>query len=164
MTSRAWSNVPIGLAAFAVLVAAGPAGAQVQNETLRVQARIGEACTVTNATLDFGQSLDLDANTDANGSIEIDCQSETPLGVELDGGLTPSGTSNRNMLQGGAGAPILYTLFRDSQRSVVWGAGDQVAATINGSGSVPVYGRVPSQGNGHAAGLYSDEVTITLTF
>jgi spore coat protein U-like protein len=42
--------------------------------------------------------------------------------------------------------------------------GEQVAATINGSGSVPVFGRVPSQVNGHGPGLYTDEVTITLVF
>jgi spore coat protein U-like protein len=68
------------------------------------------------------------------------------------------------MLQGGGGAPILYHLFKDPQRAAVWNAGEAVAATINGSASVPVYGRVPSQGNGHSPGLYTDEVTITLVF
>ena len=44
MSSRAWSNVPIGLIGGAVLLlAAGPVAAQAQSETLTVQARIGDA-------------------------------------------------------------------------------------------------------------------------
>ena len=61
MSSRAWSNVPIGLIAGAgLLLAAGPVAAQVQSETLTVQARIGDVCTVTSASLDFGAAIDLD--------------------------------------------------------------------------------------------------------
>ena len=61
MSSRAWSNVPIGLIAGAgLLLAAGPVAAQVQNETLTVQARIGDLCTVTAASLDFGPGIDID--------------------------------------------------------------------------------------------------------
>jgi spore coat protein U-like protein len=167
MSSRVSSNVPIGIAlATGLLLTAGPATAQVQNEKLVVQARIGELCSVSSASLDFGQALNPEVNTDAAGSIAIDCGgANTPLSVALDGGLSSTGASNRNLLRDGGGAsPILYFLFKDAQRSQIWNAGDSVPATINGSGSVSVYGRVPSQTNGHPPGLYTDEVTITLSF
>jgi spore coat protein U-like protein len=164
--SRAYSNVPIGLAAIAgLLIAAAPAGAQVQNEKLEVQARIGELCTVTSASLDFGQLGDLDQEDvffDAEGEIEIDCGGvTTPIDIALDGGLQPTGQSRQ---MAGSGTPIIYFLFKDSARQQVWTPGELVGESIEGTGSVPVYGRVPSQPDGHTPGLYTDEVTITLSF
>lgn len=166
MTSRAYSNVPIGLAALAgLLIAAAPAGAQVQNEKLQVQARIGELCTVTSAALDFGQLGDLDqvgVKFDAEGAIEIDCGGvTTPINVALDGGLQPNGPTRQ---MAGSGTPILYHLFKDSARQEVWTPGQQVSESIQGTGSLTVYGRVPEQPDGHTPGLYTDEVTITLSF
>lgn len=162
MTSRAWSNVPIGLVVSAgVFLAGGPAAAQVQGQTLQVQARIGDVCTVTSASLDFGASINLESNTDASGSIEIDCIAETILNVQLDGGI--HGLFGSRAMSDGE-SMLTYFLYKDAARSQAWDAGDQLAATINSTGSVPVFGRVPDQVNGHAAGLYTDEVTITLVF
>jgi spore coat protein U-like protein len=163
MSSRAWSNVPIGIVVMTgLLLPAGPAAAQAQSQKLTVQARIGQVCSVTSASLDFGQALNLLVNTDAAGSIAITCASQTPLNVRLDGGLN-GGFNTRNMVKTGA-SPITYNLYKDAARSQVWLAGDQVAATINGNGTVAVFGRVPSQTNGHPSGVYTDEVTITLVF
>jgi spore coat protein U-like protein len=163
MSSRAWSNVPIGLLAGAgLLLAAGPVAAQAQNETLTVQARIGDLCTVTAAALDFGPGIDTESDNDAQGTIEIDCIADTPLQVELDGGLLPDFSGTRKMANGSS--TLQYLLFKDSARTQLWASGERVAATISSTGSVPVYGRVPSQSDGHASGLYTDEVTITLVF
>jgi len=164
MTSRAWSNVPIGLIAGAgLLLAPGPVAAQAQGETLTVQARIGELCTVTSASLDFGDAIDTEVNNDATGTIEIDCLAETTLAVELDAGMNEQ-FGNRTMSDGAGSPPLVYTLYKDAARQQLWLAGDSVSATIASGGSVPVHGRVGIQGNGHAPGLYTDEVTITLSF
>jgi len=163
MSSRAWSNVPIGLIAGAgLLLAAGPVAAQAQSETLTVQARIGDLCTVTAAALDFGPGIDIDTNNDAQGSIEIDCIADTTLDVELDGGQRPDFGGGRAMANGES--TLTYLLFKDSARTQLWATGERVEATISSTGSVPVYGRVPVQSNGHIPGLYTDEVTITLVF
>jgi len=164
MSSRAWLNVPIGLLVSAgVLLIGGPAAAQVQSETLSVTARIGEVCTVTSASVDFGQALNLNANNDATGAIDISCATNTNLSVALDGGQTPGFSGERKLV--GSGGQIQYFLYKDSGRTQQWTAGDAVATTIaGGSGSVPVYGRVPSQTDGHSSGEYTDEVTITLVF
>jgi spore coat protein U-like protein len=167
MSSRAWSNVPIGLIAGAgLLLAAGPVAAQVQSETLTVQARIGELCTVTSASLDFGPGVDIDANNDADGLIEISCVASTEVDVELDGGLNFNGDSGTRKMageQGGTG--LQYLLYQDPNRLTLWNPGEAVPADIvDGEGSVTVYGRVPAQTNNQSPGLHTDEVTITLVF
>jgi spore coat protein U-like protein len=164
MSSRAWSNMPVGLIAGAgLLLAAAPAAAQLQSEKLTVQARIGEACSVTSASLDFGQEVDLDVNNNAVGAIEISCAASTTFSVALDGGLNFQPITGSRTLAG-TGGSISYGLYKDTNRTTPWGVGESVPATIDGEGSVPVYGQVPSQSNGHDPGLYTDEVMITLVF
>ena len=164
MSSRAWSNVPIGIAVVVgSLLTADLVAAQAQSEKLQVQARIGELCTVTSASLDFGPGIDIEEETDAEGSIEIDCATETVFDVQLDGGQAP-GFSGERAMSNGASPPLQYFLYKDAGRSQLWGPGDEVPGPDGGTGTVPVYGTVPVQSNGHAPGLYTDEVTITLVF
>ena len=165
MSSRAWSNVPIGVAAIAgVLLATGPAAAQsVQTQKLQVAATIGDACTVTSASLDFGSEYDGSVPVTASGTIAISCITETQLGVELDGGVNGGG-GNGIRFMAGSGNPLQYALYSDAPGSDPWEAGEVVPATITGNGSVPVHGLIPQQSNGHAPGLHTDEVTITLNF
>ena len=163
MSSRIRSDVPIGLAVVAgLLLSAGSVAAQAQSEKLQVQARIGELCTVSSASLDFGPGIDIGVVNDAEGLIAIDCAAETAFNVQLDGGLAPGFSGDRNMSDGTS--ILQYLLFKDAARSQVWAAGDQVPGPASGTGTVPVYGRVPIQSDGHAPGLYTDEVTITLVF
>src|SRR5690606_27605808 len=105
-----------------------------QNGVLQVQARIGELCTVTSASLDFGQDLDLEADTTASGEINIQCATPTELDVELDGGLRPGFGGVRQMANGQN--TINYELYKDPGRTALWLPGDQVPATISTNGSV----------------------------
>jgi spore coat protein U-like protein len=160
MASRACSNMPIGLIGGAILLlAAEPVAAQVvQSQTLQVQARVGEACTVTSATLDFGQSVDTEVGKDAEGSIEIACQSTTDLDIGLSGG-------GLRFMTGPGENVIEYQLFQDPSRLIPWNeGGTPKPETITSSKSVPVYGRVPVQDDSKPPGVYTDEVTITLVF
>ena len=101
MSSRAWSNVPIGsLRGAGLLLAAGPVAARHQSEKLTVQARIGELCTVTAHRWISARGSISKSDTDAEGSIEIDCTAETALEVELDGGLSPDFSGARAMSDG----------------------------------------------------------------
>jgi spore coat protein U-like protein len=167
MFSRVRPNVWFGVAVISgSFLAAGPAAAQAQSEKLQVQAFIGELCSVTSATLDFGTSVDPAFDTDADGSILINCATETTLEVELDGGLHFNDSSGARAMTptSGTGSDLLYTLYKNVGRTTIWQPGERVSATITGDGSVPVYGRVLSQSNGHSSGLHTDEVTITLVF
>jgi spore coat protein U-like protein len=165
MTSRARSNVPIGLAAITgLLLAVGPGAAQsIQDQKLRVTAIIGDACSVTSASLDFGSGFNGSTPLTASGTIQINCVTETQVGVKLDGGLNGSGGAGIRFMAG-AGNPLQYALYSDAPGSDPWEVNEEVQATIQGNGSVPVHGVIPQQSNGHLPGLHTDEVTITLNF
>ena len=165
MSSRIRSNLPIGLAAIAsLLLAAGDAAAQIQqDQKLQVQAFIGELCTVTEASLDFGSAIDPDTDNNGEGQIEINCSTETTFDIQLDGGLNFNASAGARAMSG-EGTDLLYIIYKDAARLTMWGPNDSVEETVTGTESIPIYARVPSQSNGHAGGLHTDEVTITLVF
>lgn len=164
MLAHPRSSIPIGMAAIAgLLLAAGPARAQGQAEKLQVTAVIGDACRVTSAALDFGSDYDGSGPVPGSGRININCVVETPVGVELDLGLHPS-AGGRFMAGSGGGTPLQYNLYTDTPGGSPWNVGVEVEKTIEGDDFVPVYGVIPQQTNGHAPGLHTDEVTVTLNF
>jgi spore coat protein U domain-containing protein, fimbrial subunit CupE1/2/3/6 len=166
MSSRIRSNVPIGIAAIAgLLVAAGPAGTQaaqaVQDQKLHVQAFIGQLCTVTSAALDFGNGINTAVGAQATGAIEINCASPTDVSIDLNGGLRPGAEATRAMQ--GDGPDLGYILYKTGFSVDPWIPGQPLTTNIGSSDSVPVYGVIPGQSDGRT-GLFTDEVTITLSF
>jgi spore coat protein U-like protein len=162
MSSRFSSNVPIGLAAIAgLLLATGPAGAQVQDQKLMVQARIGDLCTVNAASLDFGTYAMEQLNK--SGSININCITPTAVNVALDGGHAGNGGGLRTMSNGGSN--LIYGLFKQPG-GAAWETDQSVLSPSSANHSVPVHGQIlPTHNPGpFTDGLYTDEVTITLTF
>ena len=72
-----------------------------------------------------------------------------------------------NPPQQGAGATVSYNLYRDAARTQEWGT---TVGTNTGTGAgngqiqtIPVYGRVAPQAT-PAPGVYTDTITITVTF
>jgi spore coat protein U-like protein len=163
MSSRAWSNVPIGIAAVAgLLMTAGPAAAQVQTPKLQVRATVGQVCTVTAASLDFGTYASAQLNK--SGSIAIQCLTPMAVNVALGAGQAGNGNGIRTMKNGTS--ELKYQLFKDSAFSQQWLTDGTVASPSNANHTVSVYGQIlPSMNPGTLAnGVYSDDVTITLTF
>jgi spore coat protein U-like protein len=166
MSSRFRSNVPIGLAAIAgLLVAAEPGGAQVQDQKLRVEAFVGDVCTVETASLNFGEYIG-GSGLEKSGTIQIQCVTETDLQVALNGGLgTNNGGGLRSMKNGGS--QLHYILHQDASRSNPWEVNEAVPASTdpNGAAQVTVFGLIPGVGQPPLVnGSYSDDVTITLSF
>jgi spore coat protein U domain-containing protein, fimbrial subunit CupE1/2/3/6 len=163
MSSRAWSNVPISIAAVAgLLMTAGPAAAQVQTPKLQVRATVGQVCTVSAASLDFGTYASAQLNK--SGSIAIQCLTPMAVNVALDGGQAGNGNGIRTMKNGSSS--LVYQLFKDPGFSQSWQTGNTVASPSNANHTVSVYGQIsPSLNSGTLAnGVYTDEVTITLSF
>jgi spore coat protein U-like protein len=163
MSSRAWSNVPIGIAAVAgLLMTAGPAAGQVQTPKLQVKATVGQVCTVTAASLDFGTYAS--ALTNKSGSIAIQCLTPMAVNVALGAGQAGNGNGIRTMKNGSS--EIKYQLFKDPGFSQQWLTDATVASPSNANHTVPVYGQIsPTMNPGTLAnGVYTDDVTITLTF
>lgn len=162
------SRKRVKLSLAAVLMLAGSAVyAATETTTFTVQMTIQASCTIISAsTLDFGSQAVLVANVDQTSTIDVQCTDTTPYDIGLNAGTGAGASVAVRKMTGGA-ATIDYTLYMDAARSVVWGetiGTDTVAATGNGAvQNYAVYGRVPAQTT-PAPGLYSDTITVTVTY
>jgi spore coat protein U-like protein len=148
-------------------IAWNDAKAATATGSFNVQVTIAATCVVTSATnLNFGTQGVLAANVDQTNTITVTCTNTTPYNIGLDKGLNGSSVTTRQMKSGG-GALINYALYSDSGRTTNWGntvGTDTVAATGNGAGQAyTVYGRVPPQTT-PAPAVYTDTITITVTY
>jgi spore coat protein U-like protein len=153
-------------------VAAGPSAATTATGSFQVTANVVSACAVSASVLNFGSSIDpLSAGTPLDGSstISVQCTNTTPYAVALNAGGNAGGASNftARAMRNGSNS-MGYQLYIDSARSTVWGDGTASSSTVSGTGSgstqsLSLYGRVPSLA-GAVPGLYSDTVTVTITY
>lgn len=152
--------------AFGVVLSC-PAVAATATGTLAVSMTIQASCTLASSSgVAFGTQGVLTTNTDASGTLGVQCTSGTPYTVALDaGGGTSATTAARKMSSGGA--TVTYALYRDSGRTQTWGntqGTDTLAGTGNGSSqTLTVYGRVAAQST-PAPGAYADTVNVTITY
>jgi spore coat protein U-like protein len=66
---------------------------------------------------------------------------------------------------------LLYNLYRDSGRTIVWGDGSGGSQAYQNNNpqpnnrdiTVPIFGRIPP-GQNAKVGNYSDTITVTLTY
>jgi spore coat protein U-like protein len=145
-----------------------PALPATTTTTFQVQITILDACEISGVNdLDFGAHGVLAANIDASTTFDVQCTLTTPFSIGLDAGGGLGATVTTRKMTGPAAATIDYSLYTDAARSIVWG--DTLALdTVDdiGTGAAEtftVYGRVPPQAT-PAPGLFSDTVTITVTF
>ncbi|MCB2054960.1 MAG: spore coat protein U domain-containing protein [Geminicoccaceae bacterium] len=160
----------IGLATAAattgIMLLAGAAEVRADGDTatLNVQATVQESCGVNGSSLDFGTYIS--GQTDAAEADATLSFSSCPAGqltFEFDGGQ--AGDTAARAMSNGSGE-LSYQLYRDAARAQVWGAGSDAArlvVLVPGSGTVPVYGRIPG-GQAAAAGTYADTIAITMSF
>ncbi len=153
--------------ALALLATAttGQARAATHTGTLAVSVTVQSVCAVDGGSLDFGSyNGGQSSNADATGSINyMGCAAGT-LTFALDGGQ--SGDETARQLKSASGQSLAYQLYRNSARTQIWGTGTNTMGLqllVAGSGSIPVYGRIPG-GQAATAGTYTDAVNITLTF
>jgi spore coat protein U-like protein len=131
------------------------------------QTALAPTCTIDSASaLNFGNEGILAATVDQTSTIQVTCTDTTPYDIGLDAGTGWGATvATRKMTSGGA--TVNYSLYSDSAHTTVWGitvGTDAIAATGNGTGqSYTVYGRVPPQTT-PAPGIYTDTVTVTVTY
>jgi spore coat protein U-like protein len=141
--------------------------------TLNVSGTVSASCTLTAVAVAFG-ALSTSANTNATGSVTINCTPGNSLTIALSGGANASSLQRR--ISNGTNFAN-YNLYQPTAAGnaqaagpVPWGDGSVTAtgATFNTTGTgaaqvFNVYGQVPS-GQTLSAGLYSDAVTVTLTY
>jgi spore coat protein U-like protein len=151
--------------AVAVMATGSPAFAASTTGSLVVTATVLASCTVVGSTIAFGNYSS--AQIDQTGNIAVLCTNGTAYTIGLDAGAGTGATTSNRKLTGSLGGTLNYALFRDSGRTNNWGttAGtDTQAGTGTGlTQNLTVYGRIAS-GQTPLAGVYTDTVTVTLTY
>jgi spore coat protein U-like protein len=108
----------------------------------------------------------LPSDVDADGTVTVTCVGTMPpLMVSLSSGGSGNFAS-RSMTAGNG--PLHYNLYADSNFSSIWGdgTGNTVKQSYNSGGILAlftVYGQLPT-GQFVPSGLYSDTITITVTY
>lgn len=150
----------LAMAAVAPLAAAGTA-----DDSFKVSITIENSCTIAANDLDFGTRDTLEANIDAQTTVEVTCTGVSPLVVSFDNGTGAGGSAAARKLTNG-GSTIDYVLAKDSARTELLGtgAGTIDALSTGGTQVFPVYGRVLAGQNPKLIGRYLDTVTATVTF
>lgn len=136
---------------------------------------LGCSCTVAADPVSFG-SIDPIANqpTNAVGAVNVSCAGTLNLFVNNDIALSRGGAPSFSPRRMQSGANTLnYNLYTDSARTQIWGDGSgstSIASKSFNLGvfgysySLPVYARVPATPTAVPATLYSDTITVTITF
>lgn len=152
-------RVPWLIAAVAAFALSGPA-------------RLAEAaCTVRiDAGVAFGAySIFNPTPVDTAGQFDVRCtggDQNATLTISLSAGLT--GTYAGRRLTSGAEF-LVYNLYRDAARTIVWGDGTGGTQVFIGPANGPqrqyfdVFGRIPALQDA-AVGAYSDTIVITVNY
>ena len=156
---RLWRAMRAALATALFLLAAG-------------SARALGSCTFSVVTaVSFGSYDALNANAlDQTGSVTFNCSLLALQTLTIDLSKGNSATySSREMRKGGGGT-LLYNLYLDPARTLVWG--DATAGTVHFGPYLPllgqdhtvtIYGRIPAR-QASPVGAYTDTVVATINF
>jgi spore coat protein U-like protein len=120
-------------------------------------------CGLTVQSLNFGD-YDFQTNQDLDsvGHVTVSCDAGTPFTIALSPG---GGTFAERNMQNGVHR-LAYNLYTDATRTMVWGDGSGGSTVVSDNGTQvdrSVYGRVPA-GQKPYIGIYSDTITVTLSF
>lgn len=99
---------------------------------------------------------------DGTGNVNVACDVASSYTVSLSPG---NGTYTNRVLTSGQNE-LIYNLFADAARTIVWGDGTGSSTAVSGAdtnANLTVYSRIPARQNVQV-GDYQDSVTVTLTF
>lgn len=131
---------------------------------LFVAAPAGAAnCTVSPQNLSFGLYDPFSsATSDTVATITVTCDVETPFEIALGPG---AGSYAARTMAGGTDT-MIYNLYVDPQRTVVWGdgtGGSNTVSAVSARADFTVYARAPARQN-LTPGIYADVVSVTVTY
>jgi spore coat protein U-like protein len=143
-----------------------PTGGLTTSTSFSATATILSTCNVSATSVNFGSQGLLAGNTDAQGTLSIQCSPSLPYTVSLNGGN--SGATNPTQRQMSfSGANVTYGLYRDAARTLPWGSTvgtDTASGTGTGvTQTQTAYGRVAAQTT-PKPGSYTDSVVVTVGY
>ena len=153
-------------ASIVMLTAGSPMAAQANSSSgVNSTAAVLASCTVVGSAIAFGNYSS--TQVDQTGSIAVVCTNGISYSVGLDAGAGSGASIAVRKLTGSLGGSLNYGLYRDSGRTSNWGSTigtDTQAGTGDGLlQNLTVYGRIASAQT-PLAGVYTDTVTVTLTY
>lgn len=136
--------------------------------TFNVQTNLIASCTVTASNINFGDLTDaLGAFTTGTGDVSVTCPSSVAYAISLNAGQNPSPDNFiRNMKKSDGTGQVLYMLYADTSMSIPINY-DTAFVRDEGTGSVQphtIYGMARTPPVSQPLGLYSDVVTVTVTY
>ena len=160
------------LTAALLLAGAHAAAGETARAAMMVSVTVQSSCTVSANPLGFGSYQPGNGAVSARTTLAVLCSKGAPFVVALDAG-TAGSMAQRLMTMGTAG--LQYNLYTTPAHTTVWGDGTQGSATVSGTGhglmpgaavTETVYGRLPDgpANAGLAPGLYTDTITVTITY
>lgn len=162
-------NVKRLLAVLGLFAAASPTWAATTTTNFSVSGTVVPTCSVSATPLNFGAAIPnpINSNVDATSTITATCSTGAPYTITLGVGTGAGATYPARRMTSGPNT-LVYSLYSDASRTVVWGNGGGGSAAVNGAGSgvaqpITVFGRIPS-GQTVTTGSYSDTIVVTLTF
>jgi len=143
-----------------------PTGGLTTSSSFTATATVLSSCTVNATTVNFGSSGILTGNTDAQGTLSIQCSPSLPYTISLNGGNSGA-TDPTQRKMSFSSANLTYGLYRDAARTLPWGS-TVGTNTTSGTGTgvtqtQTVYGRVATQTT-PAPGTYTDSVVVTVGY
>lgn len=135
------------------------------------------SCTVTTTNIAFGAYNPLAfGNTDSTGTVKVTCGGVAgllvPFTIDLGKGGATSVAARRMVA---SGSSLNYNLYTDPSYTTVWGDGTGGSVSVAGSllldvlGLSPgqvftVYGRIPGRQLTVRPGVYTDSISVTVTY
>ncbi len=161
------------LGAALLVAAAGDAPGATATSTIMVSVTLSTACSVSANPLSFGTYQPGQGSMSASTTLAVSCTKGAPFSVALNAG-TGGGTVTQRLMSFGA-SKLQYNLYTSAAHTTVWGDGTQSTATVSAVGrglmsgaaiTQTVYGQLPdSPANVDLApGLYTDTITVTVTY
>ena len=160
------------IAAGVLLALAGAAQAATKTASFDVSATVAANCLINAGNMNLG-TFDGTNNLDtATSTISVRCTSGLRYDIGLSQGLYGNFTNRRLKITGTDLDTLVYNLYTDAARTIVWNETTNVvggfgAGMSNGSAiPVTVYGKLlASENDGLGkAGTYEDTITATITY
>jgi spore coat protein U-like protein len=143
-----------------------PTGGLTTSTSFSATATVLSSCNIGATTVNFGSAGILSTNTDAQGTLSIQCSPSLPYTISLSGGNSGA-TDPTQRKMSFSGANLTYGLYQDAARTLPWGS-TIGTNTTSGTGTgvtqtQTVYGRVAGQTT-PAPGTYTDSVIVTVGY
>ncbi len=131
------------------------------------------ACSISAKNVAFGTYNPFNTNpTTSKGDISVVCGLQESFTISLSKGM--GNTFNPRSMYSGAYS-LNYNLYLDASYTTIWGDGSSGTGQIKRGPILPVcttmlpcsftlYGSIPASQTDVAAGMYTDQITVTIKF